>query len=114
MRFYIDSRFEKSWREESLFRYRFDPADGFVCNNDYGDWVSRNTVVPMEVFELIDLPAEAEKARCEVSVVPSLSVFAANYYDFEQAVFTTTLHISMVRIGLLPDWPGSPGNPPTT
>jgi hypothetical protein len=105
MLIYIESSFEPAWRNEDLFRYEFNPEDGFIDTGDIGVWISRQIVWPRERTRLTDLPAQAEHANVEVRVVNSLIELSLQLHDFEQNQFLTSLHVSMIRTSILPNWP---------
>ncbi len=107
---YIDRAFESQWRTGQIYRYTFD-AEGFEDCHDYGDWISRTVRHPIHV-ELIDnLPAAAEMHGMSVEVVDSLVDLGHRLHDFSAMRWTTTLHVSMVRMGLLPGWEHSTSKP---
>jgi len=111
MRLLIDSSFERSWREKELFRYEFDPADGFIDCQDHGVWVSRSVVAAQSVVRLTNLPSCIEDEGIQVEIVASLAESASEFYDFEAKQFRTSLHVSMVRMALLPGWNHQAGRP---
>lgn len=111
MRILIDRRFEESWLTEGIVRYEFDPENGLVDCRDHGVWVSKETVVPVSQMFIADLPAELEREGILVEVVDSLASAASAFFDFETKQFRTTLHISMIRMSLLPDWDHEDGKP---
>jgi hypothetical protein len=88
-----------------LFRYEMDPLDGFQNTGDIGVWISRQDVIPLYMTRLNDLAEESVKANVEVVVVESLLDTAKRFFDFENRVFTTSLHVSMIRTSAIPTWP---------
>jgi len=107
---FIDRAFESQWRTGQIYRYTFDAA-GFEDCRGYGDWISRTVQHPIHV-ELIDnLPAAAEMQGMSIDVVDSLVALGHRLYDFSAMRWTTTLHVSMVRMGLLPGWDHSTSKP---
>jgi len=107
---FIDRASEAHWRTGQIYRYTFD-AEGFEDCQGYGDWISRSTQRPIHV-ELIDnLPVAAEKHGMSVDVVDSLVDLGHRLYDYAAMRWTTTLHVSMVRMGLLPGWDHSTSKP---
>jgi len=110
---FIDRGFELRWRTGLIYRYTFD-SEGFENCHDYGDWICRTAQRPIRV-ELIDnLPAAAEMHGMLVEVVDSLVDLGHRVYDFTAMRWTTTLHVSMVRMGLLPGWEHSTSKPVRT
>jgi hypothetical protein len=105
MLLFIDASFETGWREGTLFRYEMDSQDGFIDTGDHGVWISRQTVVPLDLVRLTDLPAELDRADLEVRAVSSLTDLAKTFYDFEGERFLTTLHVSMIRTSNIANWP---------
>ena len=107
---YIDRTTEDFWKNGHVYRYTFDP-DGFIDGQDYGVWVSRTTKIPLGV-ELIDnLPLAAEQHGMSVEVVDSLVDLGHALHDYQSNTWTTTLHVSMVRMALLPGWNHAPSRP---
>ncbi len=111
MKFWIDAKFESAWHNGSIYRYEFDSKADFTDCHDHGVWVSRDTLRPVAEELITDLPEAAQVAGVEVEVVPSLVDVARRFFDFEAKVFTTTLHVSMIRMSLLPDWELAKGKP---
>jgi hypothetical protein len=111
---YLDQSSETYWREGKLFRYEFSRKDGFEDCKDHGVWVSRGSATPIAKEELTDLPKLALEADVDVSVVPQLGAVARQLYNYEEMRFNTTLHVSMIRLALLPGWDGPGGKPVTT
>lgn len=111
MKFWIDAQFKSAWRKGSIYRYEFDAKADFIDCHDHGVWVSRETIRPITQELIVDLPGAAKSAGVEVEVVPSLVDVARRFYDFEAKVFTTTLHVSMIRMSLLPNWELAKGKP---
>lgn len=110
-RLLIQADFEAIWRAGVLYRYEFDPLDGFVDCKDHGVWVSSQVVTPVGMVVLDDLPGLARERGISVEVVPSLTVAAREFFDFERGVFIHSDHVSMIRMGLLEDWPRAGGAP---
>jgi hypothetical protein len=104
MLLYVDEAFEDFWRKGRLYRYEFDLANGFEDIHDHGVWVSRAHVKPLAVTQLEELPLLIREAGVEVRVVPSLASEGRRLYDLEGKRFRTSLHVSMVRMALLPTW----------
>ena len=102
---YIESQFEAAWRKSDLYRYEMNPEDGFIDTGDHGVWISRQTVQPIARTRLRNLPSEASEANVEIRVVDSLVEIATQLHDFEQSIFLTSLHVSMIRTSILPNWP---------
>ena len=109
-RAYIDRSCEDSWRTGHIYRYTFD-ANGFEDCHGYGDWISRQTQTPLDVQLLNELPTAAALHGMSVEIVDSLVDLGHKFYDFEAKGWTTTLHVSMVRMGLLPAWDHAPSKP---
>jgi len=110
IRSFIDRTFESQWRNGQIYRYTFD-AEGFENCQGYGDWVSRSTQRPIGVELIDDLPAAAEAHGMSVEVVDSLVDLGHELHDYTTKQWTTTLHVSMVRMGLLPGWENSTSKP---
>jgi hypothetical protein len=105
MRIFVEQCDEPSWRTGELIRYDFNPLDGFIDTGDHGVWISRQNVRPLASTKIRNLPEAAIKADVEVLVTPSLLETAKQFFDFEERRFLTTLHVSMIRTSLKPDWP---------
>jgi hypothetical protein len=105
MLIYIEAQFELDWRQRDLYRYEMNPEDGFIDTGDIGVWISRQPVLPIAQTRIFDLPAEAHQDNVEVRVVNSLVEMANKLHDFEHRRFLTSLHVSMIRTSLLPNWP---------
>lgn len=113
MKFWIDVSFLDAWEQGSVFRYELDSVQGFVDCQDHGVWVSQQTVTPTSLEHIVDLPCAMQKHQADVEVVPSLIDIAHRFFDFEAKSFTTTLHVSMIRMSLLPNWELAKGKPVT-
>lgn len=111
MRLLIDRRCEAAWRGQSLFRYEFDPRDGFVDCHDHGVWIAHETVRPVGKTVLRSLPREIAGHGLSVEIVASLAQASREFFDPIERRFTTSLHVSMIRMSLLPDWDGEAGTP---
>ncbi|MBS1703070.1 MAG: hypothetical protein JST12_15500 [Armatimonadetes bacterium] len=111
MRLLIDREFEEALHRETIFRYEFDPAQGFIDCQDHGVWVSRQDVVPTSIEIIFDMQKALRRQGIEVEVVPSLAEAAWEFFDFDKKQFRTTLHVSMIRMSLLPDWEHEVGKP---
>lgn len=102
---FIEEGQEPDWRTRELYRYEFDPKDGFFDTGCIGVWTSRDDVVPLGMKRLADLPGECARADVEVVLVKSLVETAQRFFDFAREEFTTSLHVSMIRTSAIPDWP---------
>lgn len=96
----IDARFEEMWRKGQIWRYQFE-SEGFEDIHDHGTHVCRCAVKPQRVELISDLPQFAKDHGAQVRIVPSLVQIARQYYDYGAQRFTTTLHVSMIRMALL-------------
>ncbi|MBS1708143.1 MAG: hypothetical protein JSS65_05405 [Armatimonadetes bacterium] len=106
----IDQSHESSWRGGQIVRYAFT-YEGFEDCHDHGVWVSRQPRDWRSRETLLDLPAACHEAGVEVRVVPSLASSAQDFYDPALERMDTTLHVSMVRMSLLPKWTAKGGRP---
>ena len=106
----IDRTHEAAWRNGSIYRYSFD-SEGFEDCHGYGDWISRTVQHPLEVELIDDLPAAAESCGMSVEIVDSLVALGRQLHDYKAMKWTTTLHVSMVRMGLLSGWEHSVTKP---
>lgn len=104
MRLLIDRRYEDKWRSGGIYRYTVDAA-GFEDCRDHGVWVCSHTATPERVEHLPDLPRAVEDAGVAVEIVDSLVDVGLSLFDRDEGRFTTTLHVSMIRMSLLAGWP---------
>ncbi len=107
---FIDRSCETAWRTGGIYRYAFS-SDGFEDCQGYGDWISRTVQYPVDVELIGDLPHAGEEHGMSVEIVDSLVSLGQRLYDFTTMKWTTTLHVSMVRMGLLPGWEHSTSKP---
>lgn len=107
---FIDRAYETAWRTGRIYRYTFS-ADGFEDCQGYGDWISRTVQHPIEVELIPNLADAAEEHGMSVEVVDSLVSLGQRLHDFATMRWTTTLHVSMVRMGLLPGWEHATSKP---
>lgn len=105
MKLFIERPYEREWREGRLWVYEFGDLQRFEDTGDIGVWVSRESQVPDRVRLLADMPGAAEAAGIEVAVVDSLVETASQIFDFERREFTTSLHVSFIRMSAYPAWP---------
>lgn len=105
MRLFVEQSDENDWRTGELIRYDFNPLDGFIDTGDHGVWISRQNVRPLASTRILNLPQAAIQAGVEVIVTPSLLETARHFFDFEARQFLTSLHVSMIRTSVKPDWP---------
>lgn len=110
MRLLIDSSFEPNWRAGRLFRYAFSDLESFIDCHDHGVWASRNPVIWSEKLDIVDLPEALDVLGATVQVV-DLADAARGLYDFDAEQPRTTLHVSMIRMSLLPGWTKRAGRP---
>jgi hypothetical protein len=101
MRLAIDRRWEAEWRSATLWRYEFDPSDGFEDRHDHGCWVSRIPVHPLDCLQLTDLPSSLSDHGLAPIVADDLQEEAARWWRQQTQAWRTSLHVSMVRMRLL-------------
>ena len=87
---------ESAWfarvRTTTLYRYTMPPETFRAAADDYsGHHVSRETVEPVEVMAMSDLPAAILAAGCELRVTPSL-------IELWKRVIASTLAFSGTRL----------------
>ncbi len=91
---------EAAWFEllctTRLYRYVM-PEAPFQSLQDAGMYVSRETVVPLRIEPLTDLPGHLMQAEVELRVCPSLLPLA-------DAVVNSTLHFSLIRMRNAQGW----------
>ena len=67
---------EEAWLErlesETIYRYEL-PVDSFENLKDAGQWVSRETVIPLRIEALTDLRAELVARDVDLRVLPRLT-----------------------------------------
>ncbi len=83
-----------------VYRYRM-PDEAFESLNDAGMHVSRQTIRPVEVEALVDLPTRLAEESVELRVCPSL-------VPLGRAVIRSTLHYSLIRMRNAVGWSPNP------
>jgi len=95
----IVAHIESAWLERLcaavLYRYSL-PPESFTDLEDAGMWVSRETVTPVAVEIMDDLPAALRASGVELRVLPSLRPL--------HGVWETTLHASGIRLRNAAGW----------
>lgn len=92
---HIEWRWLERLRTGRLHRYEL-PATAFESLDDAGMWVSRQTVTPLGVETLDDLPAALAAAGVELRVMASLAPL--------KEVWSTSLHVSGIRLRNAVGW----------
>ena len=82
----------------SLYRYDL-PPETFETLDDAGMWISRAAVTPFGMKALFDLPAALAADDVDLRPLPSLAPL--------RDVWSTTLHVSGIRLRNAKDWPGA-------
>lgn len=82
-------------RSTTLYRYRL-PSSTFSDLEDSGMWVSHESVVPIAVDAVADLPAALGACGVELRLAPSLLPL--------RGVWATTLHASGIRLRNATGW----------
>ena len=99
----IVAHVETAWlerlRQTPIHRYEL-PAESFEDLDDTGMWVSRQTVTPLSMETLTDLPAALAQAGVELKVMDRLGSL--------QNVWLSSLYASGSRLRNAQDWPGPP------
>lgn len=97
---------EWAWFErlnrESLYRYDL-PTGTFMDLDDAGMWVSRETVTPLSVETLSNLPSQLAAQGVELRVMASLAPL--------RDVWSTSLHASGSRLRNAQGWTATPDPP---
>lgn len=83
-------------RTTRLYRYTM-PAELFESRNDNGMYTSRQTVVPLAVEPLDDLPRRLLEARVELRLCSSL-------VPLGKAVIASTMNFSLIRMRNAQGW----------
>jgi hypothetical protein len=109
MRLIIDRSFEEKWRTGRIYRYEFHDLHRFIDCHDHGVWVSRDSVACGPPLLLDDLAACVAAEGITMEVVDSLAALAGELYDYVAECSRTSLHVSSIRMSLLPDWRHRPG-----
>ncbi len=86
---HIEWAWFERWNTATLHRYEFSP-EPFEDIATAGMWVSRDTVTPIAMETLTDLPAAMAAAGVELRVMQSLAPL--------KGVWSTSLHASGVRL----------------
>jgi len=94
---YLERAWLDRFRRARLYRYRL-PAQSFESLADAGMWVSRRTVVPMEIAIIDDLPEALAAAETALRVVDSLAPL--------RAALASSLHVSGIRLRNSATWSG--------
>lgn len=102
----IVAHIEAAWldrlRQTPIHRYEFQ-SEGFEDLDDAGMWVSRETVTPIGMETLHDLPTVLRAQDVELRVMERLGPL--------QNVWLSSLHASGSRLRNAQDWPGPPKTP---
>ena len=91
---HIEWAWLERWRSGVLYRYEL-PADAFEPL-EAGMWVARETVDPIAMETLTDLPAALAGADCELRVMTSLRPL--------KGAWETSVHYSGIRLRNAADW----------
>jgi hypothetical protein len=86
---HVERRWFDRLSRARLYRYTL-PADGFENLDDAGMYVARDTVTPIAVDRVDDLPRALERAGVELRILPSLQTL--------QPLWSTSLHVSAIRM----------------
>jgi hypothetical protein len=99
----IVAHVEAAWldrlRQTPIHRYEL-PPESFESLDDAGMWVSRETVTPIAMETITDLPAALRAQDVELRVMERLGSL--------QNVWLSSLHASGSRLRNAQDWPGPP------
>jgi hypothetical protein len=90
---------EEAWRErvEAGVIHRYEmPAERFESLDDAGMWISRETVDPISVQAIGDLPRALAAQGADLRVVPTLTPL--------RGVWDSTLHASGIRLRNAQGW----------
>jgi hypothetical protein len=110
MKIAIDRSWMHRWLSGTIYEYTFD-AIGFENTGDHGVHVNQRATQVRLARRIDDLRSESIRRHAKVEIVESLVRWSTQFYDFDNQRFTTTLHVSMIRMSNLDGWPGSPGRP---
>ncbi len=94
---FLDVSWESRWRTEAIWRYEL-ASDGFVHHDANGTWVSDQTVWPIGMDKISDLPGAT---NAQIHIVDSLLQKAKEFYDFGEKRFLVEGHVSMIRLSNL-------------
>ncbi len=97
----IDSSWADRVARGSICRYLVSP-ESFFQENNHGCFVSRLPIKVATPTIFDNLPQAMREADAMLAVVGSLSAFA-------HSIESSTLHVTMIRMGLLDDWVETPG-----
>ena len=100
----IEAGWLERMRSTRLYRYVFPNEPFQPVERDGWMYVSRETVRPLRVDTLDDLPGRLVEAGVELRVCSSL-------VPLGKAIVGATLHFSLIRMRNAQDWDGQAGTP---
>ena len=68
----LESGWLYQFRNTSIYRYAFDASDFQPWPDAEGQWISQQTVKPVDLTKIDDLFAEHANAQIDLRIVPSL------------------------------------------
>jgi hypothetical protein len=92
---YIEAAWFQRWAQSVIYRYEL-PGATFRDLDDAGMWVSADTIEPLAIERLSELPAALADAGAELRVVPSLLPL--------RPVWSSSVHASGVRLRNAAGW----------
>lgn len=99
----IESEWAARLLSVQLYRYVFDSRD-FLETGDHGVYVSQNTITPVRIEPVGNLLEALAKSDVELRITSSL-------VSLGQALITSSLHFSLIRMRNAQGWNGAKGTP---
>jgi hypothetical protein len=87
----VESGWLYQFRNTSIYRYAFDASDFQPWPDAEGQWISQQTVKPVDLTKIDDLLMEHANAKIDLRIAPSL-------WDLHDCVFSEDWGFSIVRM----------------